>query len=122
VRWREKSAATFTCPAVVHVRASRSSVAPDHFIACFGETTDGLCVGEFPNAPFVMSRARFNDFWDGDVLYIDLDDGTAIAGLRRARMLRILAGVLGGMMLVGSIALGVVQRRQTRRGAAGVPQ
>jgi ABC-type bacteriocin/lantibiotic exporter with double-glycine peptidase domain len=86
-RWRWPKEAALTCPAILHVRGKDSSTAPDHFLASFGETADGLCVAEFPKKPFILPRRRLEQIWRGDVLYIDRPGRTPITELRRGALL-----------------------------------
>ena len=86
-RWRRPKQASFRCPAILHIRRSESSTAPDHFLACFGESADGICVAEFPRPPLILSRRRLERVWDGDLLYVDRPGRTAITELRRGAFL-----------------------------------
>ncbi len=117
VRWTSHGAATFDCPAILHIRAKRSSSEPDHFLACFGETAEGLIVAEFPDAPFVLPRHRLERIWDGDVLYIESRDGIAIDHLRRASVGNRLLAACGGMLTLFLVAtIGFEVRRGRSRG------
>lgn len=102
VHWGSKSSATFACPAILHIRANQPTGPPDHFLACFGETAEGLVVAEFPHPPFILPRSKLEPLWDGDVLYVENPQGTVIDGLRRRvlvdRICRITTYVLAGTL------------------------
>ena len=119
VHWGSKSRATFACPSILHIRANRPTGPPDHFLACFGETAEGLVVAEFPHPPFVLPRSKLEPLWDGDVLYVERPDGTVINGLRRRvfldRASRTTTYVLAGTLAL--FALGSWRPWALRRGA-----
>lgn len=100
MHWNSKSQAEFPCPAVVHVRARGTSVSPNHFIACFGETPQGLCVCDFPLEPFSVSRQDFNDYWQGHSLYIDSAAGRRLMLLGSPLWIRLIAVDAGVLILV----------------------
>jgi predicted double-glycine peptidase len=101
--WSSKTQAAFPCPAVVHVRARGTSGSPDHFIACFGETAGGLCVGDFPLPPFSVSREDFNDYWAGHTLYIDQPRSLRMHLLGSPLWMRLLAVDVGALVLAACL-------------------
>lgn len=118
VRWKRPGEADFRGPSILHLRMGKSSTEADHFLACFGETSEGLCVAEFPNKPFFLPRHRLEQIWDGDVLYIDNGDGATIDRLILERNVRRLT--LGLCVVVTLLVIARSLRRVYR--ARVVPQ
>jgi hypothetical protein len=104
VHWNNKSEARFDCPAILHVRGSVSSPTCDHFIVCFGQQGEHLCVADYPNSPKLVSREWVFRFWDGDALYIDDSSGSRIATVSPEWSSRgaiwLLAGVVGACLIL----------------------
>ncbi len=73
----KKESVDFPSPAILHLRIKEDATQPDHFLACFGENSDGLIVAELPQEPFVIPRYRLLEIWDGDILYISNRPGFA---------------------------------------------
>ncbi len=82
LHWEAKEAASFDCPALLHVRSARAGGTPDHFIACFGSINKGICIADFPRSPRVLPYEDLYRIWDGDVLYVDRRDSWALDRLR----------------------------------------
>ncbi|MEX2176519.1 MAG: DUF1573 domain-containing protein [Pirellulaceae bacterium] len=120
LRWNDKRQARFDCPAVLHVRAKHASTACDHFITCFGEQGDYLCVADFPGAPKLVSRDWVFRFWEGDALYLDAPGGTRIDAVQQgngfAFAIWIVAAVAGGGLIL--LAGPLLARRMPRLSAS----
>lgn len=68
--FENKNKISFEHPAILHIKKKDTSMSPDHFMACVGETTEGLVVVDFPRDPFLLDRQRLFQIWDGDALFI----------------------------------------------------
>lgn len=82
LRWKNKEAARFHCPAILHVRGQSSSTQCDHFIVCFGESEEFLCVADYPRPPTLVPRDHVFEYWEGDALYVDDATGRRITHLQ----------------------------------------
>jgi len=113
MHWNSKSQAEFPCPAIVHVRARGTSVSPNHFIACFGETAQGLCVCDFPLEPFSVSRQDFNDYWQGHSLYVDSAAGRRLMLLGSPLWIRLIA-VDAGVLILAAVSWRFVRSQSNK--------
>jgi ABC-type bacteriocin/lantibiotic exporter with double-glycine peptidase domain len=117
VHWRSVHGASFDCPTILHIRSKRSSGVPDHFLACFGETSDGLFVAEFPYPPFILPRHRLEQIWSGDALYIEKPTGTVTDDLRRESHWGRVSIVLNTALILGLFLIIGIEVRRVRREA-----
>jgi len=117
VKWATPSQATFPCAAVVHVRTKTASANPDHFVACYGESAGGLCIGNFPAQPFVISRSQFNEFWSGYALYVHRPGSWAIRWTGPWLWLR-LAALDAGVLLAAAVLMRSARRTRAAAGNA----
>jgi ABC-type bacteriocin/lantibiotic exporter with double-glycine peptidase domain len=108
LRWKDKQRARFDCPAILHVRSRATLTACDHFVTCFGERDNLLCIADYPKAPAMVPRERVLEHWDGDALYLDDARGDRLAKLL-ANPLRSAVG-LG----VGTLVLAIKRRQRPK--------
>jgi ABC-type bacteriocin/lantibiotic exporter with double-glycine peptidase domain len=119
IHWNSVADAVFDCPAIIHLRARQTSTEPDHFVACFGETSEGLCLAEFPSPPFMLPRHRLDRFWDGDVLYIEKPNGKVVESLLRESYWDValkLGSIVLGLYLLFRIAREVMHAKARTSG------
>jgi len=110
-RYSDRERAKFACPAILHVRATTNSSIPDHFVACFGETRDGLVAADFPGEPVIVPRFRLLEFWDGDVLFIDTEEGTAITQMQDVRR-RWIGSLVATVLLAATCLYGLTRSKR----------
>jgi hypothetical protein len=102
LRWEDKGSARFSCPAILHVRADARSNACDHFITCFGERDDYLCIADYPHPPVLVPRGTVLEKWEGGALYVDDAQGRRIAEVSAYRLQAIQIGTL--LLVLVSVA------------------
>ncbi len=115
--WTRIGEATLDGPVILHVRSNPSTLQPNHYLVCFGETAMGLCVVDYPRQPFLLQRHQLTDTWDGDALYIDNGDGATINRLRREMFIRwaiLAACAAAAVVVIGRRALGIYHARRSR--------
>jgi ABC-type bacteriocin/lantibiotic exporter with double-glycine peptidase domain len=115
VQWADPSAADLRDVCILHVKASESSVQPDHFVTCFGTDRSAVLLGDYPNTPSWVSRDKLRRYWSGTALYIGRPGDLArLRWQMRWAAARRPLGVL--VMVVAAVGLCYALTRASRRG------
>jgi ABC-type bacteriocin/lantibiotic exporter with double-glycine peptidase domain len=82
VEWADPSSADLQCPCVLYARVSEESSEVNHFVACFGQKGDYVCLADYPRRPTMVPVEKLRRVWTGAVLYIGPSDSIEIRRLR----------------------------------------
>ena len=113
VKWQDVNEATFECPSILYIKGKNDSLGLDHFIPCFGETSQGLCFAEFPGRPAILNKSRLPTIWQGDMLYIEGAHGNVVNSLKASIQWNWYFKL--SFVVTAAVALGILLTRSLRR-------